>query len=227
MQKVISLATGLCLVAQLGHAQSAIKAGTVALSGSINFTQNKEETTSSSYGYGGGNYTYTFTNKVFNFNPGISYFVADNLAVGLDATWGIQESSQKSSNSSSSISYRTSTSLRVGPFARYYYMLTDQFGFTGTLGAGYARDSQPVSIGSGNSYDLKATGFYAGLTPGLIFLPIPRLGLGASIGGLSYNRLSVKPDGGNFNSGDDIISTFGASFGLAQLTFSGTYFFGR
>ena len=225
MQKVIFLAAALGLVAQLGHAQSAIKAGTVALSGSINFTQNKEESTPPSYP-GSNNYTYTSTNKVFNFNPGISYFVADNLAVGLDATWGIQELSQKS-GSSSSFSYRTSTSLRVGPFARYYYMLTDQFGFTGTLGAGYARDSQPASIGSGNSYDLKATGFYAGLTPGLIFLPIPRLGLGASIGGLGYNRLSVKPDGGNFTSGDDIISTFGASFGLAQLTFSGTYFFGR
>lgn len=224
MQKVISLAAGLCLVAQVGHAQSAIKAGTVALSGSINFTQNKEEGTSNS-NYSGTS-TYTFTNKVFNFNPGISYFVADNLAIGAEATWGIQETSVKYGGSYG-VSYRTSSSLQVGPFARYYHMLTDQFGFTGTLGAGYERNSQPVNTNTnGPLFNLNATGFYAGFTPGLIFLPIPRLGLGASIGGLSYNRLSVKPDNST-NNYDDTISTFGANFGLAQLTFSGTYFFGR
>jgi hypothetical protein len=224
MQKIFLLVIGCCAIVQLGHAQSAIKAGTVALSGSINFTQNKEETTSSSSSYGGP-YTYTYTNKTFNFNPGLSYFVADNLAIGADAAWGIQEISIKSGGSANP-SYRTTTSLRVGPFARYYHMLTDQFGFTGTLGAGYAHDSQPASTNS-SSYDLKTNGFYAALTPGLIFLPIPRLGLGASIGGLSYNRLSVKPDNGSSTNSDDIISTFNANFGLAQLTFSGTYFFGR
>jgi len=224
MQKAFLLFVGCCLAAHSGQAQTAIKAGTVALSGSLNFTQNKEESTTPAYP--SGNYTYTFTNKVFNFNPGLSYFVADNLAIGAEATWGIQETSVKASGSSNT-SYRTSTTLRVGPFARYYHMLTDQFGFTGTLGAGYEHASQPTGTGSSPSYDLKANGFYAGLTPGLIFLPIPRLGIGASIGGLNYNRLRVKPDNGNTNNGDDTISTFGASFGLAQLTFSGTYFFGR
>ena len=222
MQKFTLLFVSCCAVAQLGHAQSAIKAGTVALSGSINFTQNQEESTSSSSYYGTSSYTYT--NKVFNFNPGLSYFVADNLAVGVDATWGIQEVSVKS-NGASNPSYRTASSLRVGPFARYYYMLADQFGFTGTFGGGYERDSQPAATSS--SANLKANGFYAGLTPGLIFLPIPRLGLGASIGGLSYSRLSVKPENNTNSNYDDTVSTFGANFGLAQLTFSGTYFFGR
>jgi len=223
MQKFFTLFIGCCALAQASHAQSAIKAGTVALSGSINFTQSKEQSNSSSY-YGGSS-TYTFTNKVFNFNPGLSYFVADNLAIGVDATWGIQELSSKSSNNLASTTYRTTTSLRVGPFARYYHMLTDQFGFTGTLGAGYEHDSQPASTSGGS--DLKANGFYAGLTPGLIFLPIPRLGIGASIGGLGYNRLNVKDITNSSTSDNDTISTFGASFGLAQLTFSGTYFFGR
>ncbi|QKG54363.1 hypothetical protein [Hymenobacter sp. BRD67] len=143
MQKHFLLLIICCALVQAGHAQNALKAGTVALSGSINFTQNKEDTNSPYYN---GSNSYTYTDKIFNFNPGISYFVADNLAIGADATWSIEEISDKSNSNSSTPYYRTTTSLRVGPFARRYYMLTDQFGFTGTLGPAMSTILSPLAI---------------------------------------------------------------------------------
>ena len=211
----------ICATAQLAHAQSPIKAGTVALSGSINYAHSGEETSGNS---GFGNYTSTYSNNTLVLSPAVSYFVADNLAIGVDLNYSVQEVSSKSSNSSTT-SYRDYYGLRVGPFVQYYKMLTDQFGFTGKLGAGYEHDSQPNS--NATSGIDKTTGFYAALTPGIIFLPIPKLGIGASVGGLGYSRLEFKPDSGTSSNYSDVRSTFGASFGLAQLTFSGTYFFGR
>jgi hypothetical protein len=213
MQKATLLLLS-CLTAHLSHSQTVIKAGTVALGGSINYAQTEEVRPGAAY-YG--STSITSTNKLFNFTPSLSYFVTNQLSIGVEANWSIQELTDKSSNSSAS--YRTNTGLRIGPFVRYYYMLSNQFGFTSTLGAGYERDTRTTAS--------DANGFYAGLTPGLIFLPIPHLGLGASIGGLNYSRLSLKPHGSTTNNEDDIVSSFGASFGLAQLTFSGTYFFSR
>ena len=199
-------------LAHIGFAQTAINAGTVELGGSINYLHKEENTKS--------NTTYTSNLDTFTATPYLGYFVANNLAVGVNLGYTVQETKDVYISPSSSPTYRTYSSLRLGPYVRYYKLLTEQFGFTGTLSGGYSRDSQPASS---NTRDGKSSGFYSGFTPGIIFLPIPKLGIGASIGGLAYTRLSVH-DTGSYS---DVTSTFGASFGLAQLTFSGTYFFGR
>ncbi|RZK16083.1 MAG: hypothetical protein EOO56_20995 [Hymenobacter sp.] len=223
MQKVLTLAL-LAATVQFSHAQSPLKAGTVALGGGINYTHNGEEVTSGSGYY---NNSSSYSNNTLTLSPAVSYFVADNLSIGVDLNYSIQETMYKYNSGNSTPTYRDYTSLRLGPFVRYYKLLNDQFGFTGTLGAGYERDSQPTSTNIGNSTTLKSNGFYAALTPGIIFLPIPKLGIGASIGGLGYSRLNVKPENTTNSDYSDVASTFGANFGLAQLTFSGTYFFGR
>jgi len=226
MKKSFSIVL-LCATASIAHAQSPIKAGTVALGGSINYSHNSDEV-SSNTGYRNGSYSSSYSNNILSLSPEASYFVSDNLSVGLSLNYSIQEISFSSSPNSGGTSYRDATSFRVGPFVRYYKMLTDQFGFTGTLGAGYEHDKQPAQ--TSNSVALKSNGFYAALTPGVIFLPIPKLGIGASIGGLGYTRLNVEPETSATNTNSsytETASTFGASFGIAQLTFSGTYFFGR
>ncbi|HET9504883.1 MAG TPA: hypothetical protein VFO93_15170 [Hymenobacter sp.] len=215
----------LCATASIAHAQSPIKAGTVALGGSINYSHSSDEVNSNT-GYRNGSYSSSYSNNILSLSPEASYFVADNISIGLSLNYSIQEISFSSSPNFGGTSYRDATSFRIGPFVRYYKMLTDQFGFTGTLGAGYEHDKQPGQ--TNNSVALKSNGFYAALTPGFIFLPIPKLGIGASVGGLGYTRLNVEPETSTTNgSYTQTNSTFGASFGLAQLTFSGTYFFGR
>lgn len=219
---LLSLLGGL---AHASHAQTAIKAGTVQLGGGINYVHNSENTKSNS---GSTTYTSDYSGNQLTFNPYAGFFVADNLVVGLNLSY--TASNQKvtyNPSYPSNLDGSTTTQFRVGPYVQYYHMLTDQFGLTGTVGAGYEHDSRPTTT-SGNSIfpGLKSDGFYAGITPGIVFFPIPRFNVGASIGGLNYYRISIKPD----RTGDgyeDIASSFGANFGLNQLTFSGTYFFGR
>jgi len=186
------------------YAQAPIKAGTVQLGGGINYSSGTTDFQSSGLQPSGSPYY----GGTFQLSPSMGYFVADNLSLSL----GLMMQRRNGNNY-----------LSVGPSLQKYKMLTDQFGFTGTLSAGYVRINQPSSnIGRDVAYN----GFYATLTPGIIFLPIPKLGLGASVGNLSYNYLSGSATSviGRF---DTTQSGFTAGFGLNQLTFSGTYFFGR
>ncbi|WP_426058418.1 hypothetical protein [Hymenobacter sp. B1770] len=121
------------------------------------------------------------------------------------------------------------TNLRVGAFSRYYKMFVEQFGVTGMLSGGYQalRTNGPSTIGAG----FKASGYYASLTPGMVFFPVSKLGISASIGSLGYNHLSneySESPGNSVPSGyKHSSSTFGANFGLNELQFGGTYYFGR
>jgi len=224
MQKLI-------LVALLGgasfgaHAQTALKAGTILLGGSVGYSRTSQEAPTY-YNAPNGYLIYTKvtdTNSQFTVSPSIGIFVADNLAVGINGTYQVSHNNTNYSAFYTPSEYKTRL-LQVGPFVQYYQMLTEHFGFTGTLGAGYQYSSNPY--GYRNSTGSSAKGAYAGLTPGVVFFPIPKLSIGAAIGGIRYSYLVNNNDDGNGL--DDYKSTsFGADFGLDQLTFSGTYYFGR
>jgi hypothetical protein len=114
------------------------------------------------------------------------------------------------------------TNLRVGPYLQYYKMLSDQFGILGTLSGGYTRTFTPRLIGPTTVVEEETNGVYASLTPGVIFFPVPKFGISATAGYLGYDRTALKNSPTNRK-----ISDLGASFGLSQLQFGGTYFFGR
>ncbi|RZK30546.1 MAG: hypothetical protein EOO63_06465 [Hymenobacter sp.] len=210
----ILFATALLLgLAQAGHAQTAIKAGTIQLGGNVGYFRTSQERPA--FSTGNIPFKSTYTQSQFSIAPSVGFFVIDNLALGISASY------QANNQNDTQYSERTNQ-FQIGAFAQYYQMVTDQFGFTGTLGAGYQNARFP------NSGDERANGFYAGLTPGLVFFPITKLAIGASIGGLNYSSLTTKLTG--FNNGgpnDYKSSAFGANFGLSQLLISGTYYFGR
>ncbi|GAB3635503.1 hypothetical protein GCM10027422_10930 [Hymenobacter arcticus] len=212
--KIFFATAALLGLAQAGYAQTAIKAGTIQLGGNVGYFRTSQDRPA----FGNGNFPFksTYTQSQFSIAPSVGFFVADNLAVGINGSYQV--------NHQTDTQYAGSTNktnqLQIGAFAQYYQMVSDQFGFTGTLGAGYQRARSPYGS------DDNANGFYAGLTPGLVFFPIPKLALGASIGGLNYSYLTTKITGiGNADKYES--STFGANFGLSQLLFSGTYYFGR
>jgi hypothetical protein len=202
------------------QAQTAIKAGTIQLGGNVGYSRNSQDSPSVSSGYNP--ITLTTTVSQFAIAPAAGYFVADNLAIGISGTYRITRVVNNAVPSSFSTN-RKVTEFRVGAFTQYYKMVSEQFGFTGTLGGGYQYNGNPYGYDSG---DLAGKGFYANLTPAIVFFPIPKLAIGASIGGLNYSHFSVKapysPSPGEYNS-----SSFGADFGLSQLLFSGTFYFGR
>lgn len=222
MKKIFLLALfgGLAGSAQ---AQTAIKAGTIQLGGAIGYARSSQETPS--YYSGTGSYypvTLTTTNSQFGIAPAVGYFVADNLAVGISGAYQVTRyvNSTAMTNLSSD---RKSTLLKVGVFGQYYKMLTEQFGFTGILGGGYQYSGRPYGYDSG---DLAGKGVYANLTPTIVFFPIPKLALGASIGGLDYSHFNIKAADSS-TAPEYKKSDFGANFGLSQLLFSGTFYFGR
>lgn len=218
MKKILLLAL-LAASTSAVHAQS-IAAGTISLGGSIGYSRSSSEIEINS---GRNPYTAEFTSSRFQFSPAVGYFLADNLALGLNLSYTAERTSQSSGapGQPGPIDLDPRTSLRVGPYVQYYKMLSEQFGVLGTLGAGYQRSNIP---NNNNSSETKANGFYTAITPGIIFFPISKFGISASIGNLGYDRLELDTDDTDDSSST---STFGANFGLSQLQFGGTYFFGR
>jgi hypothetical protein len=215
MKKLFSLLL-LSSLAGVGHAQTIIKAGTVQLSGNVGYSRTSSESPNNTGSYPSKTAS---TSSQFVVAPSVGFFVADNLAVGISGAYQINQ--YKNDQTQGTTSSGKTKQFQIGAFVQYYKMVSEQFGFTGTLGSGYQY------IGQQYDYGPASKGVYANLTPGIVFFPIPKLAIGASIGGLNYTYYSTKaPD--IFSSSDTYKSSvFGANFGLSQLFFSGTYYFGR
>ena len=192
----------------------AIPAGTISLGGSIGYNRQTESQNSPII-----QRQVKVSNSSFQIAPAVGYFLADNLAIGLDLSYMTQRTTF---NPAPQGNLNAATTLRVGPYMQYYKILSEQFGVLGTLSGGYARTVAPRYVGPGTVIEEKTSGVYARLTPGIIFFPVPKFGISATIGFLGYDL--TRPD----NSASDFKTTsFGANFGLNQLNFGGTYFFGR
>ena len=227
MKKSLLLLALLSGAAATAQAQTAIPAGTVSLGGGIGFFS---RTNKSEFKVGNNTFTDEFRNSQFQFAPAAGYFFADNLALGLNLSYTAmsEKITRTGPGRTSPNALDARTTLRVGPYVQYYKMLSDQFGVLGTLGLGYQSGFAPsYSGGSGGTVlETKTSGGYVSLTPGVIFFPVPKFGISASIGGLGYDRLNIKrsddSDGQSRSS-----SNLGASFGLSELQFGGTFYFGR
>lgn len=221
---------------QAAQAQTTIGKGTGLLTGTVGYHTDTDDISRSGNTYGG-SASSTITYGTFKLDFVVGGFVADNLALGLQLSHTVTGGSFKSSSNSQQQAPPTSTTFRVGPVVQYYKMLSEQFGLTATLGAGYESDvrraAQYYSSQYGNPLiyytNLKGTGYYAALTPGIVFFPVPKFGLTATMGSLAYNRLTIKDNNSNAGSStsDETASTFDAGFGFSQLQFGATYYFGR
>ena len=227
MRKTLLIAA-LCVLAVTSHAQTPIKAGTVQLGGAINYSQ---QTSDSPYAYsiGGGAYNTTtqhYTNKQLFLNPSAGYFVADNLAVGVSFARILTTNSYTYDISGyANPSEQRFKQTVLGAFVQYYRMFTDHFGVTGTLNGGYTHSVENYTYGNPNTNT--SNGFSAGLTPSVVFFPVPKFAVGASAGSLRYSHSTGKQEGINTIPGTSTYSSFAAAFGLSNLAFSGTYYFGR
>ena len=215
------------------QAQSAIGAGTVSLGGSVGYSR---QTDISSGMSGSVKYSTETTRSQFSISPSIGYFLADNLALGISLGYNSFRRPYSTSTPAPALiraELDPSTTLRVGPFVQYYKMISDQFGVLGTLDGGFQATKNFAYTGSGSNAliaETKSSGVYGALTPGIVFFPIPKVGLSASIGSIGYQRLrsDYPTNSGPTPSGyEDTSSDFGAYFGLSQLQFGGTFFLGR
>lgn len=213
---------------QLSHAQTPIKAGTVQVGGSIGyFNQSNDNPYSYSNGSGGINFTTQHgLSRSFSISPSAGYFVADNLAVGVNLGYNTNRTAFSYAEGVLTGTDQRNKQLVLGAFAQYYRMFTDQFGIVGTLSAGYSHYTLHYNFGQVTPGDGTSNGFVGALTPSLVFFPVPKFSLGASIGSISYNHSTSKQDS-SFSNQSSTTSIFGANFGLNSLAFSGTYYIGR
>ena len=168
----------------------AIPAGTVSLGGSVGYFRH---TQSQQLSVG---QTGESVSSRFQIAPAVGYFVADNLAVGLSLGYTATKNTYTNPYSNDITDLAPSISLRSGAYVQYYKMLTDQFGLVGALGAGYQYNSTTNTFrtaGNMSSGETKQEGCHANLTPGIVYFPIPKLGVSATVGSLSYSRLKQTP----------------------------------
>lgn len=228
MRKLFSTGA-LCALATVAYAQTTIKAGTVQLGGNIGYTQQNSDVPQSFYtGSGYINTTQHTRSRNFGISPAAGYFVADNIAIGLSLAHSVSSLTYSYDSSYAVGNEQRTSQIGIGAFVQYYQMLTDQFGLAGTLNAGYNHITQRFSSG-GSTNDRKGNGFSAAITPSIVFFPIPKFAIGASVGGINYAYSTSKSTESSvgFNDGTSTGSLFGANFGLSYLAFSGTYYIGR
>ena len=234
MRNTVLLLAALGSTLSAAKAQTTIGKGSGLLTGSVGYHTDTDEV--SSTGINGSSSSSTVTYGTFKLDFAVGGFVADNLALGLQLSHTVTGGSIKNSNNSQPAGPPTASALRVGPMVQYYKMLGEHFGLTAMLGAGFesnvaVHQSTLYYNGYPGSYyysTMKATGYYAALTPGIIFFPIPKFGLTATVGSLAYNRLKVKDNSqAGSTAPEETLCSFNAGFGFSQLQFGATYFFGR
>jgi hypothetical protein len=221
MKKFFALAL-LSGLAGTAHAQAIIKAGTVQLGGNVGYSHTSVESPVNNGSYNASKQT-TIYNQ-FTIAPSVGFFVADNLAVGISGGYQISQNKYKQPQGAPTYDEKTKQ-FRFGAFVQYYKMFSEQFGISGTLGGGYQLDEQPYNYGSN---EISTKGGYANLTPSIVFFPVSKLAIGASIGGINYLYANYKTPATAVGASDSYTSSnFAANFGLSQLLFSGTFYFGR
>lgn len=213
-------------------AQAQISAGTKLLTGAINYSQGNTDDNSA------GNYNSTYERKARSFyvNPSLGYFVADNLAIGVEGGLSLSKTiTDRSSGGGFGNQFfreeleEKTRMLSGGLFGRYYRFIGDKVALYGQLGGGYQNTyftNQLRQQGDTFSGSGRQEGIYANLLPGVVFFPTNKLGLELQLQGMSYSRLTEKRSG-NSSASDYTSSGFNFGFGLSSLRVGISLYLGR
>ncbi|RFP64872.1 hypothetical protein D0N36_11885 [Hymenobacter lapidiphilus] len=206
-------------------AQAQISAGTKLLTGSIGYSQQKQETSSPIIRGQRLDVKY----KQFNFNPSGGYFVADNLALGI--TGGLYLAASQNYNYALSLGQvqkeeRKTRALSGGIFGRYYKFLGDKFALYGQLGGGYQNvyNSNSPDVAAPYPITSRQWGLYANLLPGIVFFPVDKLGLELALRGVRYGHVKTAYGQNGLRTTD---SSFNFGFGLNDLNLGISLYLGR
>lgn len=162
----------------------------------------------------------------FFFNPAAGYFVADKTLIGITANLGREKTTTFSNNNNRSI--YTTTPLNIGIFGRRYFMLNEQFGFTGTLNVlgifgNEETENYDASTNTTIVTKFKIRGFSTSITAGPVWFATPHIGIEANMGLLGFaNQTSTRE-----NSNPELSETeSGFSFGLNAMSLNlGLYYY--
>ncbi len=136
----------------------------------------------------------------FSIVPGVGYFIVDKLAIGIDISFISKSKKEPDGSGSQAGNYEKESSNLISftPYARKFFMLSDNFGFTGTFGVGVGFGSSKLESKRGNSTvtndESKITALEVGITPGLVFFPSKNVGLEANFGFVGFSSTTLKKE---------------------------------
>ncbi|TGE05633.1 hypothetical protein [Hymenobacter fodinae] len=201
------LTFSILLLGLVSGAKAQTGAGHYLISGLINYNSSKTDNSPNTN-------SQNIKSQYVQFIPTVGYFVADNLAIGLSGNIA----SSKQTQASNSYGYTTNS---VGPFVRYYKMVTEKLGFYGQLEGNYVSGTNYTTsetVNGQNTSSRRTRGGSGTLTPGIVFFPIEKLGLQLGIGNIGYYRTKETPKSPvPVNTWSTTSSYFSTNFGLAYL----------
>ncbi len=110
--------------------------------------------------------------------PGVSYFIEDDLALGLMLGLG------GSKLTSAGVAEDQSSMMLVAPTARYYVPIADRFKFYGNLSVPIG--SRHTTLSAGNDVDVKMQVFGVEVRPGFAFFPSKKISVDLNFGSIYF-----------------------------------------
>jgi hypothetical protein len=219
--------------ATISAAQAQIKEGTTLLGGTIGYNSGETQNT---YTNSASVPVLHATNKgsQVTFNPKAGFFIADNLAVGLDGlvSAGKSSFSQEVYNGVGQpvtvTGKESAKGWSLGPFVRYYHMVGEQFGFYGQLAGGYQHSTTEANNTppQAESRTTKTTGGYANITPGAVYFLSSKFALELTMGSLGYEKTTMTAaySSPSRSEQESTAKGFTASFGLRSLAVGASFY---
>ena len=229
MKKFIQPALVAALLLGAGAAHAQLSAGHIMLTGSAGYSMSKPA------GVSEGATKYT-TGRI---SPQIGYFLADNLAIGLNLSYVAEKSTDEgevifNGNTLKLTDTQTNSTMAFGPFVRYYKPVGERAAFFGQAVVGFGTKKyesererlNPQGTVETTSSDIKFSQLGAGISPGFTFFPTDNFGLEVMLGGLGWNRTQKKDLKDNEKKEDFTSSDFDFSLGLQGLSIGATWYLG-
>ncbi|MFM6976164.1 MAG: outer membrane beta-barrel protein [Sphingobacteriaceae bacterium] len=141
----------------------------------------------------------------FYLEPGLSYFVQKDLAIGALVRFGTYNLRQNG------MSDTKTSSVYFAPTLRYYLPIAEKFKFLGQLSIPFG--SEKTTLSGGNTVSIKATSVGLEITPAFAFFPSNKISIEMSLATIYFksNKLTT----------DDVVKT--NDFGIQVLGSNGAY----
>jgi hypothetical protein len=200
--------------------------GDQLLGGSIFFStskSNQDYIADPGYQYNPNNIT---KSNQFGIGPNYSYFIANNLDLGISASYNTGKTTYTymASGANNQPAESRIQGYSASVYLRKYYLYDNKIGVRTGPFVQYAYGKQDEKYQNTAAYNngYKNRDLYAGLALDLVFFPMKKLGFATTIGTLSYAH--GKSEQYNNTRKTD---SFGLNLGTSGLTVSAFYAFGK
>jgi len=149
----------------------------------------------------------------FDFSPSATYFVSNNIGVGMKVGFGSGKSENVTADETKT------SSLKLGAFGRYLFTPSSKFSVFGELGFDYVTTKGETTNASVTIDHADNNGFDVAVGPGICYFVSKNFAIEANWGALGYKTRKDDFDGA------EAANEFGLNLDLADINFGLAYKF--